>query len=307
MKNILWALLCLLINFTVSGQETWDGTRADAHAPIGVMGDHTHNKGEFMVSYRFMRMGMDGMRDGTSSLSNEAVLATYMVTPITMPMSMHMIGTMYALSDRLTLMAMFNFLNSEMEHLTRMGGSFVTQSGGFGDMQVAGLYKLLDNGKNRLHLNLGVRIPTGSITEQDITPASEPNETQLPYPMQVGTGSWHVIPGMTFVHQGGYGSFGAQLVGNFLLNENDRDYRWGNSGKLTAWYSYLFADWISASVRATGMTAGSIRGADPAYNMALMNNMVPTVDPDNFGGERIDLGFGLNFYIPNLKGLRLAD
>ena len=29
--------------------------RADGHAPIGVMADHLHRGGEWMVGYRFMR------------------------------------------------------------------------------------------------------------------------------------------------------------------------------------------------------------------------------------------------------------
>ena len=32
--------------------------RPDAHAPIGVMLDHMHKKGEWMVSYRYMTMSM---------------------------------------------------------------------------------------------------------------------------------------------------------------------------------------------------------------------------------------------------------
>ncbi|MEL7333685.1 MAG: hypothetical protein AAFN12_15670 [Cyanobacteria bacterium J06560_2] len=32
----------------------WSPSRPDSHAPIGVMGDHTHEKGEFMLSYRYM-------------------------------------------------------------------------------------------------------------------------------------------------------------------------------------------------------------------------------------------------------------
>ena len=34
--------------------------RPDAHAPISVMGDHTHGEGEWMLSYRYMTMDMEG-------------------------------------------------------------------------------------------------------------------------------------------------------------------------------------------------------------------------------------------------------
>ena len=72
----------------------WTSGRPDGHAPIGVMGDHTHGKGEFMASYRFMRMGMKGNRTGTEAESTEDVLADYMISPTEMVMSMHMLGLM---------------------------------------------------------------------------------------------------------------------------------------------------------------------------------------------------------------------
>jgi hypothetical protein len=43
--------------------------RADDHAPIGVMADHYHEAGEFMFSYRYMSMSMQGNLDGSRSLS----------------------------------------------------------------------------------------------------------------------------------------------------------------------------------------------------------------------------------------------
>ena len=47
--------------FAVKGGGSHHGAvRADGHAPIGVMGDHLHKRGEWMLSYRFMRMNMEG-------------------------------------------------------------------------------------------------------------------------------------------------------------------------------------------------------------------------------------------------------
>lgn len=42
----------------------WDASRPDSHGPIGVMGDHTHEAGEIMLSYRWMYMSMGGHRAG---------------------------------------------------------------------------------------------------------------------------------------------------------------------------------------------------------------------------------------------------
>ena len=80
----------------------WDASRPDSHAPISVMGEHTHEAGEWMLSYRFMRMEMDGNRSGTDSLPTEDVLAQFPVSPLNMTMDMHMFGAMFAPSDKLT-------------------------------------------------------------------------------------------------------------------------------------------------------------------------------------------------------------
>ena len=45
-----------LVNTTVHFNE-----RPDGHAPIGVIGDHVHKQGEFMVSFRLMMMRMEGV------------------------------------------------------------------------------------------------------------------------------------------------------------------------------------------------------------------------------------------------------
>ena len=50
-------------------------TPSQAHAPIGVMGDHRHKAGEYMVSLRQMSMSMEGNIKGTQELSDTDVLA----------------------------------------------------------------------------------------------------------------------------------------------------------------------------------------------------------------------------------------
>ena len=47
---------------------------ADRHAPMGVMGDHLHEKGEWMVSYRFMSMGMEGNLLGSAAIDPDTIV-----------------------------------------------------------------------------------------------------------------------------------------------------------------------------------------------------------------------------------------
>ncbi|MEL6612460.1 MAG: transporter [Bacteroidota bacterium] len=310
------ALLCalaLLLSVQSSWAQTpWTSHRPDGHAPIGVMGDHTHSAGEFMVSYRFMAMAMAGNRDGTESLSDAEVVApdgaNFLIAPTEMPMQMHMLGLMYAPTDRITLMAMVPLVTMSMDHVTRMGGTFTTEAGGLGDLGLAALVVLARPERQRLHANLGVRLPTGSIEEQDVTPASAPNETTLPYPMQTGSGTFDLQPGLTYLGQTDRLSWGAQAMGTIRLGENSSDYRFGNVLDVTAWGGVNATDWLGGSLRLAASTWGDVSGANPAYAMGVTNRMVPTVFADLRAGTRFDLGLGANVLVPSgpLHHLRLA-
>ena len=92
--RILFILL-LAVALTPEALAQWSSGRPDGHAPIGVMGDHAHGAGEFMVSYRFMPMAMAGLRDGTDSVEPDDVTRAdgygYMVSPVDMDMTMTMV------------------------------------------------------------------------------------------------------------------------------------------------------------------------------------------------------------------------
>ena len=293
----LAALATLLIPTSLAAQWTgeWTSARPDGHAPIGVMGDHTHSAGEFMLSYRFMRMSMEGNRNGTDAVSTDDVLGAFMVAPLEMTMDMHMIGGMFAPSDRVTLMGMLPFVSTSMDHRTRMGGEFTTESSGIGDLKLGGLIALKTRGEPIVHLNAAVSIPTGAIDATDVTPASAPNAAQLPYPMQIGSGTWDLEPGVTVLGQGHLGSWGAQAKGTFRLGENDRGWTAGNVIEGTAWLALKLSDRFSASVRGAFRSWGDVDGADPAFTNPMM---VPTARADLRAGKRFDLPLGVNFSFP---------
>jgi len=87
----------------------------EGHAPIGVMADHMHAAGEWMLSYRYMWMSMDDLQVGTDSITNaEAFGRGFSSVPTKMTMDMHMFGMMYGISDTFTLMLMTNYVQKEM-------------------------------------------------------------------------------------------------------------------------------------------------------------------------------------------------
>ena len=131
--------LTFTLFFSLRAHESpWTASRPDGHGPISVMGDHMHAMGEWMISYRYMTMDMEGLLKGSNSVTGSSQLTgmTTMV-PTKMTMDMHMFGTMYAISDKWTLMGMLNYLDNEMS--MPMGKM---DSKGIGDLKIAGLYDL---------------------------------------------------------------------------------------------------------------------------------------------------------------------
>ena len=293
MKILPCAAVAATLLWTVPGAT--DTGRADDHAPIGVMADHRHHKGEWMFSYRAMLMTMAGNRDDTASLSISEVLrsgtGTYRIAPEKMTMTMHMLGLMYAPSDRLTLMAMAPYVSSlEMDHLTAAGGSFETASNGLGDVSLAALLPAPGNGA----ASLGILAPTGRTSHRDLTPMGK---SVLPYPMQTGSGSWSVRGTVTWNRQRAGNSFGAQLRGLARLNESRHDYRLGNRFEASAWSAWLPRPELSLSLRARYLAWGNIRGADPRLAAAVAGDLVPTANPKLRGGERLEAIAGMNLLL----------
>lgn len=278
----------------------------DGHAPIGVTLDHTHEAGEFMLSYRYTYMRMKGLRDGTTSIDPSDVVAPdgygFMVTPIEMPMQMHMFGLMFAPTDNLTLVGMLPLKVLSMDHVTRMGAEFTTESSGVGDFKLAGMYTLTRFGDQQIHGALAMSFPTGSIDKRDDTPMAA--DVRLPYAMQVGSGTYDLIPSVTYLGQQGDWSWGGQASATFRLGENENEYRPGHRYGATVWGAERFTRWVSGSLRLEGLIWDNVSGADPSLDTGL----VPTADPERQGGTRLSLGVGANTYVRGgaLKGLRIA-
>jgi hypothetical protein len=277
---------------------------AITHAPIGVMGDHMHGKGEFMMSYRFMRMDMEGNRIGSSRISAQDITGTkmapgrFMVAPTSMPMNMHMLGAMYGLSEKVTLMGMVNFISNEMDHRMRNGNTFKTESEGLGDTKIAAMISLVDDIDFKVHYTLGLNIPTGSIDKRDDTPAMA--NAFLPYPMQLGSGTYDFLPAVTAVKYYDNRSFGAQASAEIRMGENDETYTLGDVFKLTAWGAVAINYNLSTSLRLSYLDRANIDGLNPALNPM----MIQTANSNLQAVERIDLGLGLNYLFNN--GHRLA-
>ncbi|MCG8434103.1 MAG: transporter, partial [Gammaproteobacteria bacterium] len=256
---------------------------------------------------------MQGNRNGTNNLSAEEIITiapnrffgmpmqppTLRVVPTQMTMDMHMFGVMYAPNDRLTLMAMANYLIKEMDHLTFAGpmgttelGTFTTRSEGLGDTTVTALLSLKTNGRHQFHFNAGLSLPTGDIEEEDaiLTPMGARPVVRLPYAMQLGSGTFDLKPGITYRALRGKISWGGQAAATLRLGENDEDYTLGDRYEVTAWTAYDWSDKASTSFRLSAWTQSRIDGLDDQIVAP-----VQTADPANYGGDVVEASIGFNY------------
>jgi hypothetical protein len=154
-----------------------------------------------------------------------------------------------------------------------------------------------------MHATMALSLPTGSIEEKDQTPASMGNEVILPYPMQLGSGTYDLRPAITWSKLNQGWSWGAQTTATIRLGgDNDRDYRLGNALDVQSWVAWNPSSAISVSSRLQWQSWQNIEGADPAPSVNPM--MVPTADPERRAGRRTDLHLGVNWL--SSGGHRLA-
>ncbi len=318
--------LLLILGDDLPAQERWSSAGPAGHAPIGVMGDHTHSAGEWMFSYMFSRESMSGLRDGSSSIPIDEAWHHYRMLPLNMEMDMHMPHIMYAPTDRVTLMAMGMWMDHRME--VRMEDDLMAGHGhghgmvhsehddghghgfhnmghsvsGWADTELSALVTIHDRNRQRIHLNLGVGIPTGTVTARDDRLVEE--HRRLGYPMQLGSGSWEARPGATFLLQTDRVSWGGQSMGTFRVNENSEGWRRGHEGMLNGWAMLRGSDWVSPGLRVQARHWGDVSGADPALDPAI----TPENDPALQGGSRVSGWLAANFQVPSgpLAGHRVA-
>ncbi|MEK6238305.1 MAG: hypothetical protein N2C14_26615 [Planctomycetales bacterium] len=279
-------------------------SKADKHAPAGLMGDHVHGQGEFMVEYKYMNMYMDDNRAGTTTLSDAAAFGfagtNNLFTPTQMTMEMHMIHLMYGLTDDVTLYTMVTLTSLTMDHqrnpnfpLFPANSFFTTHNSGFDDTNFGALWRVYEGDTDVLIVNLAYSVPTGDLTRRSTAPFAGfspplPVSGELPYPMRRGSGTFDARPGITYKSYFDAGSFGAQFQTDLPVGRNFDGYSVGEEYRLNAWYSALAADWLSFSFRVESLWRENYDGADAD----LPQPAISTARPDMRGGSWINLGYG---------------
>lgn len=287
---------------------------ADKHAPAGIMADHLHKPGEIMAEYKYMTMVMDGNRFGTTNLTDQQAFTVGQalvpptnnaITPTHMTMEMHMAHLMYGWKENITLYTMLTFPSLTMDHLRSptfpiiplRNTPFTTHNSGIGDTVFGALWQIHETPDEQVILNLAFSIPTGGISRNTAIPTGGMVEQRLPYPMQLGSGSFDLMPGISYRKFFPRSSIGAQFQTDLPVGRNRLNYRVGEQYRLSAWYAYLKRDWLSFTFRAEGVWEENYHGADPA--LVAAEPLISTARPDMRGGEWVNFGYGFQALMRN--------
>lgn len=284
-------------------------------ANTGGRGHHSHGKGGWMFDYKYTRMNMDGMLDGSKELSKDDVFAWpdsggYMMTPTSMTMDMHMVMAMYGLSDKMMLMGMLHYMSNSMDMVSVNMGSgeceSTMESSGLADTVVGVMYQMSTN----IMFTGNISLPTGSIDEKGsmdmemmMGMGCQPVERKLPYGMQLGSGSIDLMPAVSFKDGAGRWGWGIDAEYTYRTGENDNKYTLGNRLELDFLGSFAVTPAVIGSGRLAYSNWEAIDGQDPEIlaEMQMMHGgammtmgSAPTNDPENYGGSRTDFYIGMD-------------
>jgi len=262
MKKTLVIITTFLITTNLVYSESQNSHRVDSHAPISVMGDHNHNKGEIMASYRYMSMDMKDTVEGDKDISSDSIITNknFMMAPISMQMQAHMIGLMYGLTSKSTVMIMGAYKLNSMESKNSMGMKMSMETSGVSDPAISVINTIKKTHNSSWVGQIGLTLPVGSINETN-------NSMRVPYPMQLGSGTWDIIVGTTGFYFFETVSLGGTLNTKLRTGKNKYKYRLGNTLSMSAWVAKNVTNAWSISSKLMRYSNDDISGGDSSLNL----------------------------------------
>jgi hypothetical protein len=284
----------------VTPEFRWTPNRPDAQGPVSLSEDRTLSVGEIQVALKYFRTQMEGQGAGTDSLTLNQVLRLFDVVPSRLLTQGFSLDLLVGLTQHVTVAASGTFAQKTMDNLAGLDGQssvfllYQTETSGLQDVKVSALYNVYDGGPMRVHVHGGVSVPVGAIDVDAVTPRSDPSPAQLPYPLQLGSGTFDLLPGFTLNIQNEKASLGVQGKGTVRLGENDRGWRLGDTFEGTVWAGFHTSRWVSASLGGRYSSWGNVEGFDEG----LDPNESPAHNTLTQGGWRVDLPVGVNVVVP---------
>ncbi len=296
--------------------------KCGGNMPMNIPGGGVPETHEVRLKIQPSFMKMEGLRDGTHSVSAGSLLGMpamgrFMAVPERMDMQMLNLAVGYSFTDDFFAGLMFMWMKKEMEMRfnsmmasTTGRAGFTMESQGMADTMLMTKYRLYTDDPliptSQVSLLLGLVLPTGSIDEKNKDhPVDARKKELLPYGMQLGGGTFDPVVGILYQGSSTPWWWGVNLTYTPRLYDNSRGWRWGSEFRYDLYSMYQFRYDMVAYAQLNGKVQGKIRGemdtaVDGSSGRATIgdpssNYTTPTWDPDNYGGHILHTTLGLQW------------
>jgi hypothetical protein len=258
----------------------------------------------WIFTYQFKTVEFDGYLDGTEALSDDEVLwnapneprsaKNFPVVPTTIIQKAHILALDYQFSAQWAGHLAIPYLQQTTDHISIVKNyeSFTLKTEGLGDVSVSARYNGDITEAVTWWFSFGLSLPTGSIDESGDTPR-EPGDQQLPYTMQLGSGTYDFPLQLGYQFRGTH-DVNVSLAALIRTGTNDRHYRLGNTYSLNGRYKFDLSPTLEPYIGLDFQYSRSIHGQDDTL---LLNGPFPypasITNPELYGGKKISLGLGL--------------
>lgn len=297
-------------------------SKCGGNMPMNISGGGVPETNEFRFKLNPVFMRMDGLLEGTEDVQPESILGMpsmgkFMAAQRSMDMYMVNASAGYSFTDRFFGGIMFMWKKNDMEmkfnsKMTKMTNSpgYTMKSTGMGDTMLMGKYRLYSDDAlvptSQLSLFLGLSLPTGSISEKNANhPLDVRKGEQLPYGMQLGSGTFDPTFGVLYQGSSSPLWWGVNLTYTPRLYQNSRDYSLGDEYHYDLYAMYQFRYNTLLQLQINGKYQGSIKGEMDELRGGLSGRavhgdaasplMTPLWDNGNYGGHQISTTLGLQW------------
>jgi hypothetical protein len=293
--------------------------------PIGVFGLDIPAPGKLVLSITPTFANLSGMKMGTRTVWNEYIVSTVpfflnpqqpvRIVPQNIAVQTQIVGLNYGVTKDLCVVLNAGMIEKSLEALVFKGASGIQplarnypNTASLADFSLSGVYRVYQDDMHRIQVSLGVSFPTGSnraTFSNFVLPNGTAANLRAFYGMQLGTGTYDIMPGIVYAGYLGPWSWGLSYRGRFPLGPNPqgytwatipelqqwggytlnpKGYMWGDLHELNGWTGYTWLPGFTTTFRVNATMQGAIRGWDPEIRGAA----VPA-NPLFFGGQRVEL------------------
>jgi len=255
----------------------------------------------------YSHLVFDGYKNGTKDLKNSEVQFTgvmgtrtdknFPILPTIITQQALIVNATYRINNKSKINIGIPYIRQSTDHESIVGNYefFNITSSGLGDISTHYKHQLRLGDKDSINLTFGLSTPTGSIDKQGDTPRAA-GDQQLPYTMQLGSGTWDIPMGITHLHQQKLFNLNTQILGKYRLGENDRNYTLGNRISLSSLVKLKVHKNIFPSFKVNFLHWGKIDGQDDEITIPAQAPFIypaNITNPDYFGGEKINVTLGI--------------